>query len=64
VLIVLGVVSLGAPPPAHAYIDPLSGSVVFQALIAGALGALLTVKHWWAAAFRLVRAVFTRVTGR
>lgn len=33
------------PRTAHAYLDPISGSIILQALIAGALGALLTVKR-------------------
>ena len=64
VLVVLGAISLGAPQAAHAYIDPLSGSIVFQALLAGVLGALLTIRRWWATVFRFVRALFTRVAGR
>jgi len=64
VLVLLGAISLGAPPAAHAYIDPLSGSLVFQVLVAGVLGALLTVRRWWAGVFRVVRTLFTRVAGR
>jgi hypothetical protein len=56
--------SLLAPLPAHAYIDPLSGSIVFQVLIAGILGALLTVRRWWGNAVRFVRTLVGRVTGR
>ena len=55
---------MAAPPPAHAYIDPLSGSIVFQVIIAGALGALLTVRRWWASVVRLVRGLLARVAGR
>ena len=64
VLVVLGAIFLGAPPAAHAYIDPLSGSLGFQVLVAGGLGALLTIRRWWAGAFRVVRSLFTRVAGR
>lgn len=28
----------------YAYLDPISGSVILQALIAGALGAILSIK--------------------
>jgi hypothetical protein len=58
------VASLLAPLPAQAYIDPLSGSIVFQVLIAGLLGALLTVRRWWGNAVRFVRMLLGRVTGR
>ena len=55
---------MAAPPAAHAYIDPLSGSIVFQVIVAGVLGALLMVRGWWASVVRLVRALFARVAGR
>lgn len=29
----------------YAYLDPISGSIILQAVIAGALGALLTMKR-------------------
>jgi hypothetical protein len=63
-LMVIGIMSLAAPPAAHAYIDPLSGSIVFQVLVAGALGALLTIGRWWGNLLRLVRALLARVPGR
>lgn len=36
---------LNTPDLVYAYLDPMSGSVILQAVIAGALGALLTVKR-------------------
>lgn len=48
------------PPAAHAYIDPISGSVILQALLAGALGALLGIKRVGFA----VREFFSRVWKR
>jgi hypothetical protein len=36
---------LNPPDIAYAYLDPISGSIILQAVIAGALGALLTVKR-------------------
>lgn len=49
-----------APPAAHAYIDPLSGSVLLQALIAGVLGALVSIKQVSTA----VRLFFARIRTR
>jgi len=43
VLLVLVATHVIAPPMALAYIDPLSGSVLLQALVAGVLGALLAL---------------------
>jgi hypothetical protein len=36
---------LNSPDLVFAYLDPMSGSVILPAVIAGALGALLTVKR-------------------
>lgn len=35
-------------PQAHAYIDPGTGSVILQALVAGVLGSLFVIKTYWA----------------
>jgi hypothetical protein len=51
---------LPSPPAAQAYIDPISGSVILQALLAGALGALLGIKRVGFA----VREFFSRVWKR
>jgi len=34
-------------PSAHAYLDPGSGSYIFQAVIAGALGVGVAIKVFW-----------------
>ena len=36
-----------SPTPAHAYLDPGSGSYIFQMIIAGLLGIMLTAKTSW-----------------
>jgi hypothetical protein len=56
--------SLIAPPPAHAYVDPLSGSVVFQVIVAAGLGALFTVRRWWTSALAVARSLVGRFIGR
>lgn len=43
-------------PSANAYVDPGSGSFVFQALIAGLLAAGMAIKVFW----RKIAAFFTR----
>jgi hypothetical protein len=35
------------PGDAHAYLDPGTGSIVIQAIVAGFFGALLGVKLFW-----------------
>lgn len=32
---------------AYAYLDPGSGSLLLQILVAGAVGALITFRVWW-----------------
>jgi hypothetical protein len=41
----LGISIVNPPDVVFAYLDPISGSIILQAVIAGALGALLTVKR-------------------
>lgn len=45
-----------AVPSAHAYIDPGSGSFIFQVLIGGLLAGAVAVKHFW----RRITGFFTR----
>jgi hypothetical protein len=45
-----------AAPAAHAYIDPASGSMVWQAVVAGLLGAAVGIKVFW----RRIMGFFTR----
>lgn len=33
--------------PAHAYLDPATGSIVLQAVLAGIAGAALALKTFW-----------------
>ncbi len=40
--------SLLAPPSAHAYIDPGTGSFVFQAILAAIVGVGVVIKMYWA----------------
>jgi hypothetical protein len=64
ILFALFIASLIAPPPVLAYVDPLSGSVIFQVTIAAFLGALFTIKHWWSKAISLARSLASRLTRR
>ena len=40
-------VCLIALQPAHAYLDPGTGSFLLQMLIAGVMGAMFTIKMYW-----------------
>jgi hypothetical protein len=55
-LLVLVLLLLATPTQLSAYIDPGSGSFFVQMLIAGVLGASLTVKTFW----KQVKAYFSR----
>jgi hypothetical protein len=59
----LVLVSLAAPAPAHAYVDPFSGSVILQIASAGILAAAFTFKSWWRRAKELGRWGWRRVRG-
>jgi hypothetical protein len=49
-----------AVPGASAYIDPGSGSFIFQVLIGGLLAGAVAVKHFW----RRIVSFFTRRRSR
>jgi hypothetical protein len=63
-LCLLLLLSILAPPRAHAYVDPSSGSIMIQVLVAGALGAAFTVKQWWGRATAAAKQLRNRVTRR
>lgn len=46
---------LACPTDAQAYLDPGTGSIVFQAAIAMTVGAMFTLKTYW----QVVRAWFS-----
>ena len=46
--------------PAFAYVDPGSGSMILQVILAGLLGGLFAVKVFW----RKVVAFFRQLTGK
>lgn len=56
-LLYFGMVAI---PSAHAYIDPGSGSFIFQVLIGGLLAGAVAVKHFW----RRIVSFFTRRSSR
>ena len=49
-------ICLATPRDAHAYLDPMTGSVILQAVVAGVLGTLFAVKVYW----RKIKAFFSR----
>lgn len=55
-LVILLLLPLLWPADAHAYLDPGSGSFVFQILISALLGAAVVLKTSW----RRIRDFFTR----
>lgn len=55
-LLLLAVLLLSTPTQLPAYIDPGSGSFFLQMLVAGVLGASVTVKTFW----KQIKAYFSR----
>ena len=55
--------ALAAPQTAHAYLDPGSISLFFQASIAGILGGLLLLKRYWAQIVDAIRRRFSSKPG-
>lgn len=57
-LVLLVFASVFAPRDAHAYIDPASGSIVFQVVVAAALGAAFTLRRLRDRVTHAMRRVF------
>ncbi len=55
---------LASTRPAWAYIDFGTGSMVFQMLMAGAIGVFFTIKMYWFAFKRKIHVFWSRLTGR
>jgi hypothetical protein len=55
--LVLLIATLLAPATAHAYVDPGTGSLALQGIIAAVLGLGLTLKLYW-------RRIRKRLTGK
>jgi hypothetical protein len=62
-LAALALTHLLMPSAAHAYIDPISGSVFLQALIAVGLGGLLSIKRVSFAISEFFSRVWKRIAG-
>lgn len=52
------------PVAAHAYVDPTAGSVLFQAIVAGALAGAFTIRLWWTGLMNSARGLWMRLTRR
>ena len=46
--------------PAHAYLDPTTGSILLQGLLAGVAGVVVVLRLYWAR----VKAFFRNLLGR
>ncbi len=42
-------------PPAHAYLDPGTGSFIFHLVIGTMLGAMMTIRLWWSRLVSLIK---------
>ena len=46
--------------PAHAYLDPTTGSILLQGLLAGVAGVTVVLRLYW----QRLKAFFRRLTGK
>jgi len=46
-LVLVLLVSLATPQPAHAYLDPGSGSLILQLILGGLAGLAMILKLYW-----------------
>ena len=47
-------------PPAHAYLDPGTGSYIFQLLLAGVVGLAFVIKVFWSRIKSFFSKLFSR----
>jgi len=59
-IVIVAVLFILRPIPAHAYLDPGTGSYIVQMIIAGLLGAAFAVKVFW----MRIKGFFLRVFSR
>ncbi len=59
-IIVFFVLLIGLAGNAHAYIDPGTGSYILQLLVAALLGAMFTLKLYWARVKNFFRTLTTK----
>jgi hypothetical protein len=57
-------ISILVPESAYAYVDPSTGSILIQVLVAGVLGAVFTLKLWWGRLVTAARQLRERVGRR
>lgn len=60
-LTVLGLLALSITPAHAYYIDPGSGSYLFQLAIGGLMGAIYALRNWFTCRRRLLNAHCSRV---
>jgi len=58
-IVLLLIPVVGTARFAHAYVDPGSGSFLFQMLVAGMLSLAFTVRHYWSRVRSYVRRLFS-----
>lgn len=46
-LTIIGLIFGALPSSAHAYLDPGTGSMAIQLIVAGVVGAMFTLKMYW-----------------
>lgn len=58
-MLVFVLMTIGVSEPAFAYLDPGTGSILLQGLLAAVVGALATIKFYW----RKISDVVARLFG-
>jgi hypothetical protein len=58
--VLIFLILLNLTSPAYAYLDPGTGSMIIQLVIAGVLGAIFTLKTWWRQILGTIKGIFSR----
>jgi hypothetical protein len=59
IFVIMMVVSVFLARPAYAYIDAGSASMILQMILAGIVGAAMTIKMYWQKIRQFIREIFS-----
>lgn len=60
---IFGALMAFLPAPAYAYLDPGTGTMIVQAVVAGIAGALVTIKIYWVSVSSWVKNLLAKESG-
>jgi hypothetical protein len=60
-LLLVVVLQVATPQPAHAYVDPAAGSLAVQVAFGIVLGGFMALRRWRAACGQAIKSMWSRI---